>query len=1091
MKKSILLLISLVFTLSIFAQVTTSSLKGDVVDEKGEPLIGAAILAKHVPSGTKYAAIANEKGVYTIRGMRTGGPYTIEISFIGMSTLEYKDIYLKLGETYELSSKMKSSNKLDAITVVAKKSFNASLTGAGSGFNQAKVENVPTVNRSVYDVVKFSPQASVGHNGGISFAGSNNRYNSFQIDGALANDNFGLSSSGTNGGQTGANPVSMDAIEQIQVVVAPFDVRQSGFTGGAINAITKSGTNKIKGSAYAFFNNQDFIGTTAGPLKEGQKRSKYEKQYSQTYGFTIGAPIVKDKLFIFASAEYFAKSRPNIYSPENGAYDDLKFSKNVISPDGTDLGNVFNADVAQAVINHYEKTYRVANTGEGFAPKQVKDRSINALLRLDWNINNSNKLMLRYQFMDAFADRYSSGLSSYYFTNSSYKQSNRTNTLVAELNSNISSSIQNMFRATAVFVRDRRSVPYSGAYVSIAGKDKLKLNIGTEKSSGANWMSSNAFTITDNMSIFLGKHEITLGTHNEIHTFENLFLQYAFGGYSFKTIQDFFNNKIDKFDYKYSDPKYTNNNTRWAAKTIAAQFGFYIQDEWKPNRDFTLTYGLRMDLPMLLNKPTRNEQFNNTAISLKNNERVGVVPKIRPLWSPRVGFRWYVNKDHTILLRGGMGLFTGRVPFVWLSNAYNNTGIEAKSVTKNKPYAVGGADSNGNMFLPENFADGTNEIYPNIVGNDLASAGGLATINTLSQNFKYPQVFRVNLGYEQRLPYGFKLTADALFSKTLNNVFFKNLALNRVGDVYGVNSKVAGLNPKSVAPRYTLDKSYSAVIALMNTNKGYTASFSTQLEKHFNFGLDLMAAYTYSLARSINDGKSSVARSNWAYNGAVDTNTPELSYSFFDSPHKVMGVISYTSPIYGKRFSTTVSLTYTGRSGSRYSYTMNEQDDFNGDNVRGNSMLYIPTSEEIGRMNWVAKEGFGSAGRQAADFENFIREDEYLSSHRGQWAGRYAGIMPFENNIDLHISQNIIYDRKHNRKVEIIFDILNLGNLFNRNWGLSYNIKYNAMPVLSMLKVEKGIKGNYTPSYQYNPTPIRISDFYSRWRSQLGLRITF
>ena len=329
-----------------FAQVTTSSLNGYVADEAGEPLAGAAIIAVHTPSGTQYATIANESGRFNINGMRAGGPYSVEVSFIGMATIEYTDVYLKLGEPYEINAQMKSSSELDAVVLTADASFNATKAGAGANFSLSAVENMPTIDRSIYDVVKFTPQASVSKNGGISFAGSNNRYNSFQVDGAVANDSFGLAASGTNGGQTGANPISLDAIEEIQVVVAPFDVRQSGFTGGAINAITKSGTNTVKGSFYTYFNNQDFIGTTAGPLAPGKTREKYSEQLSETYGFTIGAPIIKNKLFIFASAEYYKKTYPNVYNPANGTYDNIELKEEVVLEDGTNLGQVFHADMA-------------------------------------------------------------------------------------------------------------------------------------------------------------------------------------------------------------------------------------------------------------------------------------------------------------------------------------------------------------------------------------------------------------------------------------------------------------------------------------------------------------------------------------------------------------------------------------------------------------------------------------------------------------------------------------------------------------------------------------------------------------------------
>lgn len=1053
----------MVMLIPAFAQVTTSSMNGYVGEKGAEELVGATIVATHVPSGTQYVATANNEGRFVINGMRAGGPYTVQISYIGMSTVEYKDVYLKLGDPFEINAVMEPSNELDAIIVVGENAFNASQTGAASSFSLKTVESIPTIDRSVYDVVKYSPQASVGKNGGISFAGSNNRYNSFQIDGAIANDAFGLSSSGTNGGQTGANPVSMDAIEEVQVVVAPFDVRQSGFTGGAINAITKSGTNTIKGTFYSYFNNQDMIGKTPGDVDE---RTEYSTQLSQTYGFTIGAPIIKNKLFIFASGEYYKKEYPDVDSPSNGTYNGTPLSSEVIDANGNSLGNIFNESLAQAMINKYENLFGI-RTGESYGQHQVEDRSINAMLRLDWNINNNNKLMVRYQYMDAFADQYSSSPTSYKFNGSAYKQSNKTNTIVMELNSRISDDISNEFRVTGVFVRDERSIAYAGPNVYIDG-DNITFSLGTEYSSGANAMSSDAYTLTDNLSIYKGNHNITIGTHNELFKFYNVFLQGAYGSYYYNTVADYFADNFYKYNYKYADPELTGGNTRWGATTWAAQFGLYIQDEWKPNKNLTVTYGLRADMPLLLNKPTKNEEFNQTTFATENKAYVGTIPSAKVLLSPRIGFRWFIDDEHTMLLRGGAGLFTGRVPFVWLSNAYNNTGMESKSVTVNNP---------GKDFPL------TVNPYKDVVESGIAAASGGATINTMSRDFKYPQVFRANVGFDYMFAKGWKFKFDALYSKTLNNVFFKNLAITSNNVVYGVNATAAAANPNSTAPYYTIDKSYSAIVSLENTNKGYTYSVSGQIEKSFDFGLNLMASYTFGHSYSVNDGTSSVAFSNWKYNYSVDTNAPEMSFSLFDKPHKVMAMVSYNSPIFARGLKTNITLTYEGSSGQRYTYSMNESSDFNGDGQKGNSVLYIPTEQEIGMMNWASPA-------DAAKFESFIRNDNYLKDHRGQWSERYAGIGDFEHHFDLHVAQDFFYDKESGRKLQFIVDFINISNLFNPEWGLYYSGAYN-LQILNVTGLNKDSHGNLTPTYKYNPQSLYLSDFMSRWRCQLGFRLTF
>ena len=1074
LKRFLTVLVTFLAGFAAWAQVTTSSLVGRVVDEENEPLAGTAVIAVHQPTGSQYYAVTNNDGRFFINGMHVGGPYHVEISFLGMATIEYDDVTLKLGEAYELNPVMKSVNELNAVTVVGEKPFNASITGAGSSFNLEQVEAMPTISRSVYDIVKFTPQASVNKNGGISFSGSNNRYNSFQIDGAVTNDSFGLAASGTNGGQTGANPIALDAIEEVQVVIAPFDVRQSGFTGGAINAITKSGTNQIKGSFYSHFFNEDLIGTTAGSPEQMldnwnlTERQKYEHELYQTYGFTLGAPIIKNKLFLFTSAEYFSKTYPNAYSPELDSYQNRPLSKDVIW-NGINYGSVFNTAMADAIIEKYKAAYGPeAGFSESYGQHQVKDRSINVLARLDWNINDANKFMFRYQFADAYADKYGSGRATYYFNNSSYLQANRTNTFVAELNSRLSDVLSNELRATAVLVRDHRDAPYQGATMYI--RDKVTFDLGTEYSSGANSMASDTYTLTDNLTIFAGRHNITLGTHNEFFVFNNVFLQYANGEYTFASVADFFDDNYNKYDYKYADPFYTGGETRWAATTYALELGAYAQDEWKPTRNFTLTYGVRVDVPMLLNKPTENAEFNATEFARSSGEYVGVVPKIQPLFSPRIGFRLYMDEAHKSLLRGGAGLFTGRVPFVWLSNAYNNTGIETKSV------------STSMTGLPL-----TSNPYEEIIRTGLISGSNAgAVINTLNENFKYPQVLRANLGFDQDFGAGWKLTVDAILSKTLNNVFFENLAIRANQLVYGVNAETARVNPRSAAPYYSVVSSaYSNIVALKNTAKGYTYSLSAKVDKHFAWGLDLMASYTFGHSFSVNDGTSSVAYSNWKYNYSVDTNSPdELSHSLFDRPHHVSAVASYTTPVYG-RFRTHVSLTYQGVSGQRFAYTMRESnEDFNGDGQFGNSLMYIPTQGELTDMHWTDAES-------AAKFENFIRNDEYLSSHRGEFTRRYAGLAPFENHFDFQFTQDFIYDKRHGRKIQLIANLINASNLLNRAWGVYYNSSYNRT-ILQLDALSKDASGNMTPTYSfYDDNRLSLSDFNSRWRCQLGVRVTF
>ena len=1116
MKQAIKRLLSLVaamaFVVTLHAQVTTSSLSGTITDESGEPLAGAVVTAVHTPTGSQYYAIANNAGQYHINGMRIGGPYVVEVSFLGMDTVQNPNVTLKLGEPFEFDAQLTSTNQLNAVVVEAKSSFNASKTGAGASFNLAQIESIPTINRSVFDVVKYTPQATSSKYGGMAIAGTSTRYNSFQVDGAVANDSFGLSSEGTNGANVGANPISYDAIEEIQVVVAPFDVRQSGFTGGAINAITKSGTNTVKGTAYAHYYNENFIGTTPGTLDPNDplfiksrmqknadgtySRMKYDQQYYATFGATVGAPIIKNKLFVFASFEYLMSSNPNIYSPLNGSYETAERKlKNEVYYNGSSLGEYFNVAMADAAIAHYKNVFAPGvDVNEAYKVINNDKRNLNALVRLDWNINDRNKLMFRYQLLDAKNLGSGAGNKTYYFNNSYFDRVNTTHTLVGELNSRLSDVVSNDLRVTGVLVNEVRSVPYVAPTVYTNG-DNTVLDIGTHYCSYINKILTNTFTLTDNLYISLGKHNLTLGTNNEFYTFANAYRTYATGQYNFSSVADFFattpgNNHFTQFLYNYADPTVEGvDGPDWFAHTYALQLGLYAQDEWRPNRNFSLTYGIRADAPMLLNKPSVNTGFNSkvSQYSTDPSEQVGVVPKVSILWSPRLGFRWFLNDDHKTLVRGGVGMFTGRVPFVWLSNAYNNTGVETKSVNITDKEILAAVplttDPYNDIVLGNKFTN------PKTGEKGIQGSSAGATINTLSENFKYPQVLRANLGLDQEFEGGWKITLDGIFSKSFNNIYFRNVALESTSKVYGASAAAAASNPASVAPYYQPKSGdYKTIVALGNTNEGYSYSASAKIEKTFDWGLYLMASYTYGHSYTANDGLSSQAHSNLTTNPSVDTNAPELSYSLFDIPHKVNAILAYNSPRYaGGRLATSVSLAYTGTSGQRYSFVYYDSSAamaFNGDGYTGNSLMYIPTKAEVATMSWTTPS-------DAAKFEQAVREDKYLRNHRGQWAQRNGGISPFEHHIDLQIAEDIFYDRQNGRKLQVTLDVLNLTNLLNREWGLYYSSTITRS-LLNVDKLTKDAAGNMLPTFSYRKdNAIYLADFNSRWRCQIGLKLTF
>jgi hypothetical protein len=1053
-KSVIVLTFALFWSILLTAQVTTSGINGRITSTKGETLPGATVVAIHIPSNTLYGAISNDKGWYSIQGMRVGGPYKITISYVGFANTEFDNVQLSLGESSTYNASLKeSSEQLGEVVITAVPGLRNTSGGAASNFKQSQIASTPTVDRNIYDVAKLSPLVSSTKIGGISIAGSNNRYNSFQIDGMVSNDVFGLAGSGTNGGQTSANPISLDAIQEIQVLISPFDVRQGGFTGGGINAITKSGTNQFHGSAFGYFTNQNMYGTWSQVKEE---KIKLAEESTKTYGFTVGGPIIKDKLFFFASVENKFDTYPSDYY---AGYKD---------------GYISTAE-AQAILDRYKS---ITGFDDSYGRRNLDTKGLSILGRLDWNVNKNNKFSFRYQLNDSYKDVYAAGSSTYYFANSGYRISDKTNSLVAELNSHLSNSLYNEARVGLTLVRDSRDVAYQAPNITIKNLGGVLTDtagwtqgstlayIGTEYSSGANILNQDIYTIEDNLSWFLGNHTFTFGIHNEFYKMYNLFIQASNGAYYYNSLNDFLNDDAYQFSYNYSDYDLT-GSYRWAATVQAGQLGFYAQDKWNISNNFDLTYGIRFDIPTFFNKPSTNDEFNESVYATTYNVKTGEVPSAKFMASPRLGFRWYTDDSHKTLVRGGTGLFTGRVPFVWLSNNWSNTGIEMKGTT---------ISSNVPSF----------ETYGNDAVAAMNSASGSAskpTINTVSKDFKYPQVFRSSLALEQILPGSIKVTLEGLYSKTMNNVWWENLALTDNGaKVYAVSSDVAN----SAATYWSRNTgSYYAIVNLKNTNKGYTYALSAKLEKTFDFGLDLMGSYTFGHAYSVNDGTSSVAYSNWKYNYAVNpNNADELSYSLFDVPNRILAAITYTTPKYlSNKLSTVVSLVYNGYNGQRYCLTYNESKDFNGDGQYGNSLLYVPTTDELAKMTFTSEE-------DRAGFESWIEADEYAKDHRGQYAERYSNSAPWENHFDLHLAEDFYYLNGKDGKVSLTFDILNIGNLLNKKWGANYSSYYNVQ-ILKVTALTSDENGDKIPTYSFQGSEVSKSDFYSRWHAQVGLRVTF
>ena len=1054
----VLFLFCLTFTLN--GQVTTSGISGKVTAE-GELLIGATVQAVHEPSGTTYGTVTNADGRYSLQGMRTGGPYTVEVSYVGFQKAVYKNITLQLGETYLLDVKLTESLSLDEVVVTASKAalFNSQKTGAAQNFNQSQIQATPSVSRSIFDVTKMNP-LGVNTASGMSFAGSSNKYNSFQIDGITNNDVFGLSSSGTNGGQAGANPISLEAIEEIQVVIAPYDVRQGGFTGGGINAITKSGTNTFHGSAYWYYNNENFYGKTPG--KDAKERKKLGDQSSATYGFTLGGLIVKDKLFFFANYERVKETYPS--------------SNNI----GSTESNLDVKEVDQ-IVNKISQLTGGYNAG-GYGPQDIDTYSNKILTRLDWNINEQNKFTVRYSFLDGRKMVFSNSVSSAKLNDNGYFMNNKTHSLVSELNTQFTPSWSNEFRFGWTYVRDYRDpigqpLPNITINNLINNGDPTKkssLELGTERNSAANALDQDIFTLEDNLIWNKGNHTITLGTHNEFFHMKNLYITNIYGSYVYNSLDDFLTvgtaNEVlpNSYEYSYSNEKITGTD-RWAPVFGAAQLGFYAQDEWKVTNRFSMTYGLRLDIPLLFDKPRANEVFNSSTVATSMGLATDQMPTTKVLWSPRVGFRWSLNEDRTTLLRGGAGIFTGRVPFVWISNSFGNAGVEMVRTAY--------SSSLGNY--PSDFKF---NIDPNKQYKDPNAKVPTSEVDVMAKNFRFPSVFREKLAVEQMLPFGIRGTLEGLYSKTLNNILYENINYQWKGETLNNGGDDRPVYEKQ-------DNHFTQVMLLKNTSKGYTFNITTKLEKSFDFGLNAMIAYTYGQAKSLNDGNSSQAYSGWKYNATYygDMN-PELTWSMFDVRNRVIGSVSYRKE-YAKHFATTVSLFYNGQTGGRYSLL--DYTDLNKDGYR-NDLMYVPTDAELEKMVFTdihSNNNTVTAAEQKDALIKWIEGNGELRKSKGTHIKRNQMTLPFEHHFDFHFAQDFFVDIAGQRNtIQLNFDIINVGNLLNKKWGMYYqtNSGYDLTPLTTKIGTNGATYQFYDPGEMYTNTNIT-----SRWHAQVGLKYIF
>lgn len=1071
-----LLLVSLLFVVTaVLGQgVTSSSASGKITDNTGEPLPGANVLMVHTPSGTKYGASTDLDGFFRISNMRSGGPYKITVSFVGFQTIENGGIYLTLGQAKRFNlSLSEDSNQLEEVVINAQRDglIDGNKTGTGTTIGKREIATVAATTRSVADFVRLTPQTQIseGDDGfSISISGQNNRYNSIYIDGAVNNDVFGLAGSGTNGGQTGISPFSIDAIEQFQVNIAPFDVKQSGFTGGAINAITRSGTNEFEGSAYFFTRNEKLAGKTpVDLLQAGETRRRLGKFTANTYGVRAGGPIIEDKLFFFVNYERVDNETP--FPFDLGDYG----------------GNATQADIDR-LVNFVSTNFNYDLGGFGNALRTLKSNTVTA--KIDWNIDDRNKLLLKHTFVEADnLETRASDFNNLNFSNGSEFFKHNTNTSTVEWNFQ-GDKIANNFLVGYTRVRDDRD-PSGSPFPTViigdgfdAGRSQ-GITFGAEPFSTSNLLNTDIFTVTNNFNIYSGRHTVTLGTHNEFTKVKNLFFPFNFGQYRYSTIDDFINDRnLINYNRGYSlvDASGNGDESSGASEFKTKQYGFYVQDEVDFSDNLKITAGLRFDVPVWEDGAINND-FNTRTVALleaagKNlrGARVGKGVDTKLYISPRLGFNWDVNGESKTQVRGGMGIFVSRLPLVWPGGTYNNNGVTGGFLfSRNTPF---NPDVN---TQPVGAVPGTGQTGGNV---DLFAPG-----------FQLPQVVKYNIAIDRKLPKGFSVSADFVYNDNLKAIYYENL--NRTA---AVGNLVGADNRPFYNRRQSIDRRYRDIILAYNTDVGSSWNTSFTARNAFKSSLiDVFssATYSYGSSTSIFDGTSSQNRSQWR--GIITRNGKnapiDLATSRFDQGHRVLANVSADFK-WNENIKTTVGLFYNGTQGRPFSYTYNGG--ILNDDSRDNALFYVPANaSEINLVDIVDRTTGAvttTAAQQWTNLNNYIESNEYLRSRRGQYTERNGDRGRWTHTVDLKVLQDFsinAFGKKHT--LQLSADIANFTNLINKNWGKSY-FTNSAVGVVDVA----GGTGTNNPSFNFtrNPTTNQIDDRgnqSSRWQAQVGIRYIF
>jgi outer membrane receptor protein involved in Fe transport len=1113
-KRLFTMLTFLFISVIIFGQgATTSGINGRIVDANGQPLAGATVVAVHVPSGTQYGALANGEGIFTIQGMRPGGPYTIEASFVGFSKKTFTDITLFLGETFILNANLaESASELGEVVVIGAKpsAYGSEKKGATINISNRDISSLPSISRSISDFTRLSPLAG----GSSSFAARDGRYNNINIDGSNFNDNFGLSSKNSPGGS--AEPISLDAIEEIQVNIAPYDVRQANFTGAGINAITKSGTNSFKGSVYNYFRDETMNGTKVNGVYVPQAT----KSSTKIWGARVGGPIIKNKLFFFLNGEHETSTTPG-----------MTYIATRPGVSGTNVSRV-PADSLQKfsdlLLNNFSY---VTGPYEKYGSFNAENYKI--LARIDWNINKNNKFSLRYNMVNNTSDQLVNGASApnprassnrvsnnaMSYKNTNYGFLNTVNSLSAELNSTFSGKFSNQLLATLTKMEDTRTSPSSiFPFIDIwDGSSQAYMSAGYELFTYNNNVLNDVYAITDNFTYYLGKHTITGGASFEYLTFGNSYMRYGTSYYRFANLQAFTNHinggtaRPIAFGMTYS---YDPSNPAPVAALDFGELSGYLQDEYNLLNNLKVTVGLRFDKPLYINDLTDNAAVS--ALSFYDGEKLnlGAWPKSKTLASPRIGFNWDVLGNNSVKVRGGTGIFTGRLPFVFFTNQPTNSGMLQNTVELTTTATLDSIrfdkDPNFNLDATNwNTTTKTHDpLFPKTAG--VSAPGSVASI---SPSFKMPQVWRSSLGVDIKLPLDMTLTLEGLYTKDINAIVQRNanlIAPEGTLTYAGPDARpIWNYNLIDNAGR-RVNTAMSEAMVLENTNKGYSYSLTAQLAFPIVRNFNGMIGYTRSMAKDISGNPGSQAASAWSGNLSVrGQNDLDMSYSQYLTPHRIVSSLSYKYE-FSKNRATTVSLFYAGYPDGSFSYRYSN--DFNMDGVNGD-LMYIPKDESeiifadiTTGTPAVVKY---SAATQATAFWAYVAQDKYLSKHKGEYAERNGAFYPWLHRFDIKFLQDFtVMVKEKKNTLQISWDILNVGNLINSKWGIRkrtitsgslLTMKTKSITVGTTKLTVPDLTADNKPQFQMveinsalpTATFENIVTTSSTWGLQIGLRYIF